>query len=253
MRYGFPLVVGLALMTSVASAQVSDDAVADSGSASVDAEDYRAIESRYTDRMAELDADTRRFLSLREVEERGKLVSGYDQLISTLSEMEDDNRLLTRERMQAFLEQYPDTSYASHVRFRLADLLYVAAKTEWLRTSEEYSVLEAQLIDEERWDEIPPQPMVDLGPTIGLYQRIIRDNVQLPPEQQYEHLDGSYYMLGFSYNESTSEQRDEVLAKQAFLDLIRVSPDSQLVDAAQLFLGNIAFDNNDFPLSLIHI
>jgi TolA-binding protein len=247
MRYGFPLVLSLALMTSIASAQVSNDASADGGSESVDAEDYRSIESRYTDRMTELDADTRRFLSLREDEERGKLVSGYDQLISTLSEMEDDNRLLTRERMQAFLEQYPDTTYASHVRFRLADLLYVGAKTEWLRTSEEYSVLEAQLIDEERWEEIPPQPMVDLGPTIELYQRIIRDNVELPSEQQYEHLDGAFYMLGFSYNESTSAQRDEDLAKQAFLDLIRVSPESELVDAAQLFLGNIAFDNNDFP------
>ena len=40
----------------------------------------------------------------------------------------------------------------------------------------------------------------------------------------------------------SSAQRDEEKAKQAFLDLIRVSPDSELVDAAQLFLGNIAFD-----------
>ena len=245
MRYRTPLLLALAFASMTASAQT--DITLSEGVEPTNADAYRGAEERFSARMAEFDSDTRRFLALREVEERTKLVSGYDQLIATLSEMEDDNRLLTRERMQAFLEQYPDVEYASHVRFRLADLLYVAAKREWLTAMGEYSRIEAELVDQELWDEIPPEPKADLRETIALYQRIIGDNVDLPLEQQYEHLDGSFYMLGFSYNEPSSGQKDEDAAKQAFLDLIASRPDSALVDAAQLFLGNIAFDNNDFP------
>lgn len=205
---------------------------------------FRETESRFAARMAELDADTRRFLGLREEEERTKLVAGYDQLIATLSEMEDDNRVLTRERMEAFLRAYPDAEYADHVRFRLADLLFVAAKVEWAEAMREHAVVEARLMDEERWDEIPPEPKVDLRPAMDLYETIIANNAHLPDAEQYEHLDGAYYMLGFCAAEPSSAQRSEERARQAFLDLIRVKPNSDLVDAAHLFLGNIHFDNN---------
>lgn len=245
MRFGLTWALTAALLCSSASAQVdaSTDGAADAGDGRGD---FHSTESRYAQRMAELDADTRRFLDLREAEERSKLTDSYDQLLDELSAQEDDQRQLTAERMRSFLEHYPDAEYASHVRFRLADLVYVAAKREWLRSMSEYSVIEAQLVEEERWEEIPPQPELDLGETISLYQRVIDDNKDLPEAEQYEHLDGAYYMLGFSYTEASALQKDEAKAKQAFLDLLSERPNSELADAAQLFLGNIAFDTGEF-------
>jgi TolA-binding protein len=234
--------------------RAQDDGVAESGAEIADIRadllDYHATEERFRTRMSELDGDTRRFFTVREEEERVKLTAGYDQLIDTLSDMEQDNRVLTRERMEYFLQTYPNAIYASHVRFRLADLLFVAAKLEWEQAMAEYAAIEGRLIEEERWDEIPPEPKTNLQPAIDLYLRIIADNKDKPASEQYENLDGAYYMLGFCLFEATSGQRDESAASRAFVELTTETPDSPLVDAARLFLGNIHFERNELQLAI---
>jgi len=209
-------------------------------------EAFKATQARFAERMAELEEDTRTFVDLREAEERARLSAGYDDLLSSLVDLETSHRELAIDEMESFLARYPDARYSSHVRFRLADFYFEEAKEAWLEAAKEYAKLEEEL-GFERMDELPPEPTIDLQKSIDLYLRIIADNRDLPRESQYGPLDAVFYMLGFCYNEPNSAQKDEGLARQAFEDLVAVRPDSDLADAAHLFLGNMYFDKNQFP------
>lgn len=241
--------LALAWWPAVGLAQ-SGDASADVGMAKVEAEAFEAARGRFAQRMSELAEDTRRFVDLREAEERAKVSSGYDSLIGALDETARERRDQSIERFETFLERYPDVPYSSDVRFRLADLLWERAREEWLDEHAEYDIVEAELLEEGRFDELPPEPMVQLGRTIELYQRIIEDNVDLPREQQYEFLDGAYYMLGFAYKDENAAQRDPDLARQSMEQLIVHRPDSDLVDTAHLYVGNLLFDSGRFDAAI---
>jgi hypothetical protein len=99
---------------------------------------FRSATDRFRDRMQELESDTRAFVAMRESEERERLVGGYDALITSLEGIEDSQRVLTQQRFEAFLAEYPDARYSSHVRFRLADLYYEVAALEFLDASVRY-------------------------------------------------------------------------------------------------------------------
>ncbi|MBW2252960.1 MAG: tetratricopeptide repeat protein [Deltaproteobacteria bacterium] len=243
-----PLMIAIALCAWAVAWAQEEPAVDDqlTGPIPEEVEAFKATQARFAARMAELEQDTRTFVDLRESEERARLSAGYDDLLTSLVDLEASHRALAIEEMEGFLKRYPDARYSSHVRFRLADFYFEEAKDAWLEAAQAYAMLEEEL-GFERMDELPPMPTIDLQKAIDLYQRIVADNRDLPRESQYEPLDAVFYMLGFSYNEPNSAQKDEALARQAFEDLVAARPDSDLAEPAHLFLGNMHFDKNQFP------
>lgn len=256
MNWRTPLVVGLVLALPYAgraqdpaAPAAGDVQIAEAASAPLalgEFESFKQTRQRFTERMGELEADTRTYLDQREVAERQKLAEGYDAAIRTLEDTERSQRALAIEQFEEFLTRYPDRDYANHVRFRLADLHWEQAREDWLEAYEEYNQLEAQLEQEGRGDELPPPPQMDVSKPIALYERIILENEGKPRNQQYEFLDGAYYALGFCYMDQSSMQQDEDLARQTFQKLIAARPDSPLSDDAHLFLGNFEFEANKY-------
>ena len=212
-----------------------------------EAEALRSTMARFQQRLEELEADTRAYVELRESEERSKLVGGYDSLIASLEESERQQRDVTISRFERFLERYPGVRYASHVRFRLADLYFERSSEAWQAAAAEYfAKLDDPDLPIEELEALGEQPRRDLSEALSLYLQIIEENKEKPEEDRYERLDGTYVMLGFVYNDRNNIQFNEALARQAFQDLIAVLPDSELVDRSHLFLGNFAFADNRY-------
>lgn len=209
---------------------------------------FKDAQERFGARAKELEADTRGFIDAREKEEREKLATAYDGAIASLDLDVKSRRGLAIERFEQFLLRYPDVPYASHVRFRLADLYWEDAKEEWLQQSTEYYKVEEEMLA--RGEDPPPPPVMDLSAPVALYEKIIADNKDLPKDQRYEYLDGAYYSLGFVYKEENAKQYDDIAARDSFLDLIRVVPDSSLADQAHLTLGNFEFEANHFDAAI---
>lgn len=245
------IVLSLALVTPAWASKANDStSTADIQGADPDElASFRKTHVRFVDRMREMDRDTRDYVDLRESEERGKLVGSYDALISSMEEDEKAQRMLAVERFERFLERYPAAEYSSHVRFRLADLLFEEATEEWYAAFEAYENVmndpDASLEELEAMEE-KGAPLRDLGRPVELYERIIADNKDLPESEQYEGLDSTYVMLGFVYNDQNAEQYLPERARLAFADLILHVPSSDLVDRSHLFLGNFMFADGDF-------
>jgi TolA-binding protein len=212
---------------------------------------FRAAQERFAERMGEIEQDTKEYVDFREQEEKSTIEGQYTERIATLESTERDQRDAAITRFEAFLQKYPTLPYSSHVRFRLADLWFEKSTEQWLAESEVYN---AKISDPntpiEELEALGPEPRRDLSRSLELYQKIIDDNKNLPPDQQYEHLDGTYLMLGFVYKDVNAVQYDDAKAKAAFEELIAVLPNSELADRAHLFLGNYAFGDNQFAQAL---
>ncbi len=212
---------------------------------------FRQTMERFRARMLEFDDDTRAYVDLRESEERTKLVGGYDGLITALETSEGQQREIAISGFERFLSRYPGAEYASHVRFRLADLYYERASEAWQVASASYfEKLEDPDLSIEELESLGDQPRRDLSESLALYQRIIDDNRDLPPEERYERLDGTFVMMGFVYNDKNNVQYDPERAKASFTDLITTLPESELADRSHLFLGNFEFDDNSFDAAI---
>lgn len=217
---------------------------------------FRDTEARYLERMEEFHHQIAQFVDDREAEEKHSLSEGYDALIDELGQRENDRRQLAIDKFESFLQRYPDAPYASHVRFRLADLYYEedyraweAALEAYDRQLEEYDRLEEQgvdtlLLEEEDPGEIPSS---DYHRSVALYEKIILDNRDLPPEEQYDFLDGAYYMLANLLADSRTVQFDEVRSQDVLREMVRVVPDSKWSDDAHLFMGLYKFANANTP------
>ena len=240
-------IVAMLALSVPALGASADDSV--EGASPEEVEAFRKAKERFSQRMGELDGDTRRYVDFREGEERTKLTGSYDALIDSLEEDERGHRTLAVDRFERFLQRYPDAPYASHVRFRLADLYFEVATEAWIAAFEDFERSmndpNLSLEDLERLEE-QGEPKRDLSRPIELYQRIIADNLELPADQQYERLDGTFVMLGFCYQDANAEQFDPALARQAFADLIVALPESDLADRSHLFLGNFLFGDGSF-------
>ena len=211
-------------------------------------EAFRKAKDRFASRMKELDDDTLAYVDLREGEERERLVGGYDALLANLEGLAGNQRILAMERFEDFLERYPDATYGSHVRFRYADLLFEDASIIFEAEADTY--FEALNSDDLEALENLVEPKLDLEGPIALYERIVADNIKLPPEDRYERLDGAFLMLGFCYNDQRSKQQDVDRAMEVFQQLIDEVPDSELADRSHLFLGNNLFDEGDFDAAV---
>lgn len=261
------LVIGLALALSISGpAMASDEETASSepaprasaqplkerleGAIPEEVAEFKGIKERFISSMDEFERETFAFVDFRESEERGRVRESYDDLINALEDVEIVQRDTAIEKFQNFLERYPDVPYSSHVRFRLAELLFEIASTSWLEESEAYYA-EMDGIDEDDLDAMAAfderqEPMIEFGPMMELYRRIIEDNQDKPDDEAYEYLDGAYYMLGWCYYETNSTLTDIDVAIDIYRELIEKRPDSDLADAAHLLLGNYYFDSNQF-------
>ncbi|TNE92014.1 MAG: tetratricopeptide repeat protein [Deltaproteobacteria bacterium] len=212
---------------------------------------FRQVQERFALRMKELEDDTRAFVDRKEAIERDKLSASYDGVISTLETAETDQREQAIARMEAYLKKYADSDYHDHVRFRLAEMEFELAREKWLSDGVEYERLAAEL-GFDRLDELPPEPKVDFGRSISLYERIIADNKDRPADQRYQFMDGVYYMLGWCHNEPNAAQFDEDAALVAFNKLVENHPESALSDPGHLFIGNYHFDRNELEPAVAH-
>ncbi|MEQ1502946.1 MAG: tetratricopeptide repeat protein, partial [Myxococcota bacterium] len=255
---GFPVLllgVGFEHPASAASADrgTATEAPPDrlEGPVPVEVDAFRATQDRFSERMKELEDDTRSFVNFREQEERAAVAVQYTDRIEQLVGQEKEQREGAIVRFEAFLDRYPELPYASHVRFRLAELWFEKASEEWLAEADEYN---ARLNDPntpiEQLEALGEEPKRDLSRSLELYQKIVADNRYKPADTRYERLDGTYLMMGFVYNDVNSVQYDPAMAKATFQELIQVLPDSELADRAHLFLGNFAFEENQFDAAL---
>jgi cellulose synthase operon protein C len=259
------LVMGLALALSISAPAVAADEEAASpgpsaaaqpskerleGAIPEEVEEFKGAQERFINSMDEFERETYAFVDFRESEERGRVRESYDDLINALEDVEIVQRDTAIEKFKFFLERYPDVPYSSHVRFRLAELLFEIASAAWLDESEEYYA-EMEALDEDDLDAMAAfdereEPRIEFRPMMELYRRIIEDNEGLPDDEAYEYLDGAYYMLGWCYYEANSTLTDIDVAIDIYRELIEKRPDSDLADAAHLLLGNYYFDSNLF-------
>lgn len=211
---------------------------------------FREAKERFEERVAEFEADTRAYVEAQEALYFERLTEGYDARVDELDQEGVGLREVAIERYEAFLLAYPTAPEASDVRLRLAELhrkkandqfvADVTAHEEALTAAEEADDLDAMIELEESYPEF------DYSRVVALTTRIIEDNRDLPPEERYEQLELVYYILGFCYNKDGSAQADDEKAKQAFLELTEVVPDSARADDARMILGGYYFDEGDY-------
>jgi tetratricopeptide (TPR) repeat protein len=259
-----------ALGVPSASAQDGADAVAESDAGVVaiernvsrdpkEIEAYRGAKERFTERATEFQSDVARLVQERKKEELAKISQGYDLRVMALEERERAQREVAIRRLQDFLRRYPSVSDSDNVRFRLAELYYEQAVTDWVEAQERFRDVEAEydqkfaeaerVLEEtgdptllEQLEELQ-FPMKDLAPSIELYQQIVSRNIGLEPEDRWQHLDRAFYSLGFAFMDTQSVQYDLKRARMSFEELLKVAgEDSQLADAAHMFLGKILFE-----------
>jgi TolA-binding protein len=224
---------------------------------------YREMQDRFSTRTDEFRMDVKRFFAIRKAEEMEKVSKGYDALIQTLEAAERSQRNATIEKLTIFLDRYPTARDSDNIRFRLAELLYEKAIEQWLESQAGLAVEEEKydtLLEEaekaletgdsslmETLPEPPEPPKKDLADPIRLYQEIIAHNDVFPTEEKWEHLDRVFYSLGFSYHDTEVKQHDFDEAEDAFSRLVTEAPQSDLADAAHMFLGNLLFtEKKDF-------
>jgi len=249
------MIAAILAIAGALAAPPSDDppAVAVAAASAEERAAHAAARRRFTERMLEFDADTRDYVELRSREEERRIAEHFDAKLAELRAVEREQRATAIANFELFLARYPNTDYASHVRFRLADLLYERASEEWQRAAEAYfDQLEDPDLSMEELEALGEQPRRDLSEPLALYRAIIEENLAKPSGERYERLDGTFLMLGFVYNDPNNLQYDESLAKQAFADIIAVTPHSALADRAHLFLGNFAFADNQYDEAIRH-
>lgn len=236
------LVLGLALLTAVPDVAFAD---------AEDVEAYRQARERFRARMAELNDDTRAFVLLRETELIDETTRAFDGRIALLEEQEREQRRIVVEQFESFLAAYPDSSYASHVRFRLADLAFEDATDRWTTASEAYyAKLDDPEATFEELETMGDPPVRDLARPLALYREIIEQNAGLDPKERYERLDGTYLMMGFVHMDENNAQYDREAARTALENLIAETSESALVDRAHLFIGNFLFEDNEFDAAI---
>lgn len=199
---------------------------------------YEAALERFRSRTDEFSGDARAIVDQLEREQRAKIEQGYKGVIG---ELDVEKRALRAEairRFEGFLAKYPDAEESAHVMFRLADLYYEVAQEDYLLAQYEYDVLQNQGAD-----EYAVPPTLDQSRSVGLYKRILE---KFP---NYQYVDGTLYMLGYSYsNEYSAEYQQpdaEDIAKGYFEQLVTRYPDSQFAPSGNFELGDYYFAYND--------
>ncbi len=229
-------IIGLALWATALAAEAPPPAEVDA---------WRNAHNRFAERLSEMAADATAWVDSREAEERTRIAEGYDPVIAELTVSAAQGRIDTIARFRDFLRLHPSASYTSHVRFRLADLLFEVAKGEYETKATAYFAA-VETDDLVALETIGEEPKLDLSGPMALYEQIVAENTRRPLAEQYERLDGAYLMLAFCLIDPRAAQFDEVRARATLETLIQERPDSSLADRADLFIGNFLFREGKF-------
>ena len=209
-----------------------------------DLEEFRAAYERFGERVEEMRGELKRIVTHRYQEEVKKIRSSYEAQIEENEVIEQERRLEAIRQHEAFIAKYPRSPYTAHRMFRLADLYLEEMEFQFLVDSQEYHKLE-DLFDAGEIKSLPEPPGYNYANSIALYKRLIRD---FP---DYEYLDATYYLLGYSYGDELSEQRDDALALETYSELVTQLPESRYAANGWFQLGEIYFDELRFDDAIV--
>ena len=171
---------------------------------------------------------------------RGEIEEVYDKEIRSLEVLERDRRLDAIAALEEFLRKYPNKKvYTPDVIYRLAELFFEKANDDYLVADENFQE-QQELYDMGRIADPPQPPERNYDRSVALFQRLITD---FP---DYRYVDGAYYLLGFCH----VRMGQDAEARQAFVDLIRVRPDSKFVPESWVRIGEYHFDYNELDKAI---
>ncbi len=196
---------------------------------------FREVNERYADRMLEFNADTRAFVERTYQEERQKITQTYGAARTRLEDQEATTRRVAIAKIEAFLQKYPVAPPVADMKFRLADLYYEEAETDWFDRSAEYARLE-QESEGNAAATLPEPPAKDYRRSVALYQDIIANH------PTYENLPDTHYMLGWCLSSTNAAQFDEDAARDVYLAIISKYPQSPFANDANMRVGEYYFD-----------
>ncbi|MCA2977745.1 MAG: tetratricopeptide repeat protein, partial [Myxococcaceae bacterium] len=173
-------------------------------------------------------------------ERKNTLANSYEKAIRDLEVLERKERLDAISTFEEFITRYPnDPRYTPDVMFRLAELYYERSSDDHTVAMRDYQDAVNKL-DPEKNATPPPEPRIDFGKSVAIYQRLIKD---FPA---YKLNDAAYYLLG--YCQEKQEKFDD--ARLAYEQLIVAYPKSRFTTEAWVRLGEYYFDAFDVPDAL---
>ncbi|ADO70490.1 tetratricopeptide repeat protein [Stigmatella aurantiaca] len=185
----------------------------------------------YEEEAREYRREAKRLIEHRYEERRGELASSYEKTLSALEAIERQERLTAIGQFEGFLQRYPrEPRHTPDVMFRLAELYYERSSDEHLAALNAH---EAKLQALPESETPPPEPSVNFGLSIALYQRLIQE---FP---DYRLNDGAWYLLGYCLEKQN--QFDESHA--TYQQLIARYPKSRFAIEAWVRIGEHYFDS----------
>lgn len=250
MRRALPLLLALAIAAPVAAEEAAPPA---EGAPPTDAAAELAEKNRLRGRDAVEDAEVRALVESMEAYEeesklfkkevqaliekrygqkRAQLAENYERLLGKLEQEERKERLDAIAMFEEFLQRYPsDQGYTPDAMFRLAELYYERSKDESVAAMAAYEEKLKQ-VEGGGIKDAGEAPRADFRPSIGLYERLIRD------WPDYKLIDASLYLLAYSYE----QQEDPEKSRETYLALIDRFPSSRFVPEAWVRMGEYWFE-----------
>ncbi len=143
------------------------------------------------------------------------------------------------ELLDAFLARHPAARQRADALYRLAELQWERAEAELLDRMSRYEQ-ELDAFREGKGDRRPPEPRIDLGVSLLVYEEILERHPDFPST------DTVLYLYGFGLN----EQGDEEAALGVFRSLLARFPGSSFVPDAHLAIGEHHFAKGRFDAAL---
>ncbi len=165
-------------------------------------------------------------------EKRNALANSYEAKLRDLETRERAERNDAIAQFEEFLQRYPDEPrWTPDVMFRLAELYYEKTSDDHALAMREFEE-QMKKLDPEKGGPPPPEPKVNFGKSIALYERLVRD---FP---SYRLNDASYYLWGYCLEKQ--EQYEE--SRAAYQTLIAKYPKSKFTTEAWVRIGEYYFD-----------
>lgn len=195
----------------------------------------RALEA-YQAEVIEYREDLSRLVRMEHEQRREDLQSLFDHEIESLRDEERAFRVEAIERLEAFIERYPNRSpQTPDALFRLAELYFETESDAFVQLDQEYT-RELELYDLGRIPDPPTEPEKDYSRTVATFRRLIGD---FP---DYRQIDGAYYLMGYALLQMDREAD----AVAAFRALVRDHADSDFAQEAWVRIGEYNFERNAY-------
>jgi cellulose synthase operon protein C len=170
-------------------------------------------------------------------EKRREIEKRYEPVIQRELEKEAQSRHDAIVLFEEFIKKHPDNEeHTPGAMYRLAELYYERSVIAQEKRMEKY---EDDLIAFEKKEtkKEPGMPVVDFGPTISLYRKILNKF------EDFKYMGAVYYMLGYCLAESGNEEE----AVAVWLQLLDEKIDTPYLAELYLRIGDYYFNNNELP------